>query len=106
MKFLNLAFLACISFLTIACDGSDLSSSNINNSVTSSHAVGGESSTMAECKDRLDKTASKYNVQYTVKLDDPDFFSGRIIKDGRETDLTVFCRQKGDIFQGTFEVPN
>lgn len=103
MKFLSLSLLICISFLTVACDGG---SSSPSTTASSSYAVGGESSTMAECKERLDKTASKYNVSYTVKSDERDYFSGRVVKDGVETDLMVLCKKENDFYSGMFEVPN
>lgn len=91
-----------ISFINSACDSSDESI----NSVTSSYAVGGESTTMHECKDRINQTASKYNVSYTIQFDERDYFSGKIVKDGIQTDLLVVCRKEDDYFKAMFEVPN
>ena len=95
-----------ISILPISILGCDNSSSESTSRVTSSHAVGGDRNTMAECKDGLEQTAKKYNVTYTVKTDERDYFSGRVVKDGVETELMVLCKKKGDYYTAMFEVPN
>ena len=103
MKFLTVFF---ISILPISILGCDDSSSESTSRVTSSHAVGGDRNTMAECKDGLEQTAKKYNVTYTVKTDERDYFSGRVVKDGVETVLMVLCKKKDDYYTAMFEVPN
>ena len=74
--------------------------------ITSSKAVGDEFSTMQECKYSLDKTAEKYNVSYTVEFDKPDYFSGKIVKDGIQSDLLVACDKKGNSYHALFQIPD
>lgn len=103
MKIFNVFLISILPFSILGCDSS---SSHDTSNVTSSHAVGGNRSTMAECKDGIDQTAKKYNVTYTVKTDERDYFSGRVVKDGIETDLMVLCKKKDDYYTAMFEVPN
>ena len=98
MKKLSLAVL-----VTLTLGGCDSSSTS---GVTSSSAVGGDFNTMSECKNSIDNTAKKYNVSYTVEFDDRDYFSGKVVKDGVQTDLLIACNKTGDYFSATFEIPN
>ena len=86
----------------LGCEDSEPHSSG----VTSSEGVGGETDTMEECKYRLNETAKKHNVTYTVSIDEREHFSGHIIKNGVQTDLLVSCDKKSDYYQGLFQIPD
>lgn len=88
--------------LLIGCD----TASNDPNKVTSSQAVGDETDTMEECKYRLDQTAKKYNVTYSVESDERNKFVAYLIKDGTQTDLMAMCKKDGDLYSGIFQIPD
>ena len=71
-----------------------------------SKAVGDEMDTMQECKYRLDQTAKKYNVSYTVDKDEKEKFIGYIVKDGTQTDLLAMCKKDGDYYSAMFQIPD
>jgi|SRR5690606_4954873 len=100
MKMKNFCLPIFIMFALTGCDTPHSSG------ITSSSAVGGEFDTMQQCKNSLDKTAQKYNVSYTVDFDERDYFSGKIVKDGIQSDLLVACDKKSDYFSATFEIPD
>lgn len=91
--------------LVLLLNGCDTASSN-SNEITSSQAVGGESDTIQECKHRLDQTAKKYNVTYSVESDEREKFVAYLIKDGVKTDLMIMCKKDGDIYSGMFQIPD
>nr|WP_015060926.1 hypothetical protein [Psychrobacter sp. DAB_AL43B]AFH75081.1 hypothetical protein [Psychrobacter sp. DAB_AL43B] len=95
-----------ILFLPIMLLGCDDTSEPHPSGVTSSEGVGGETDTMEECKHRLNETAQKHNVTYTVTIDERDHFSGHIVKDGVQTDLLISCDKKSNYYQGLFQIPD
>ncbi|WP_146196634.1 zinc ribbon domain-containing protein [Acinetobacter stercoris] len=95
-----------IAIFAIATCSNDKTSSSPKSSITSSGAVGGEMSTMEECKQKLEYTAQKYNVTYTVTMNERDYFSAKIVKDGIESDLLAICDKKDDYYHAMFEIPN
>ena len=101
------AKILCLSF-SILLMGSDSSSSTDTSptKITSSKAVGDEMDTMQECKYRLDQTAKKYNVSYTVDKDEKEKFIGYIVKDGTQTDLLAMCKKDGDYYSAMFQIPD
>jgi len=74
--------------------------------VTSSEAIQGTASTMNACKQRLIETAEKYNVSFKVSIEEDDYVSAKIVKDGIETDLLAVCEKSGNSYRAMFQIPD
>lgn len=97
----NLILPIGIVFLLLSgCD-----SSNPSN-ITSSQAVQGTASTMNACKQRLLETAKKHNVSFAVTIEEEDYISAKIVKDGIQTDLLAVCEKSGDSYHAMFQIPD
>ncbi|NAR48524.1 hypothetical protein GPS60_12970 [Acinetobacter haemolyticus] len=91
-----------IGLILALISGCDSSSS----AITSSQAVQGQAPTMNACKQRLLETAKKYNVSYKVSIEEDEYVSAKIVKDGIKTDLLAVCQKAGDTYQAMFEIPD
>ncbi len=85
--------------------GCDDQSSN-SPKITSSQAVQGTTATMNACKQKLLKTAEKYNVSFSVSIEEDDYVSARLIKNGIKTDLLATCEKTGNTYLAMFEIPD
>lgn len=101
-----IASILALIFIVVQCSSTDSPSTDEASKITSSRAVGGEFDTMQECRNKLDLTAKKYNVTYTVTMDERNYFSGKIVKDGIQSNLLVVCDKKDDYYQAMFEIPD
>ncbi|MFW2047252.1 hypothetical protein [Acinetobacter variabilis] len=74
--------------------------------ITSSEAVQGTAPTMNACKKRLIETAEKYNVSFNVSIEEDDYVSAKIVKDGIQTDLLAVCEKSGNSYRAMFQIPD
>lgn len=67
--------------------------------------ISDDASSMEECKNKLQSVAQKNNVTYMLDTDNKEYVSGKIVKNGTKTELSVMCKkEKEGYYQLKFDI--
>ncbi len=67
--------------------------------------ISDNASSMEECKSKIQSLAQKNNVTYILDTDNKEYVSGKIVKNGTKTELSVMCKkEKEGYYQLKFDI--